>query len=154
VWARCKSSRSFAFVIYGCAYTDLGSSACITSILRLKHLEHFGGLADATWDDVGAGIWSAIENSCAVICACLPTLRPLMAMMFPRLFGTVGRQSHVPLTNETGGKGTQVRMEVLVSTEIEQSLGDAKRSGSSDEGSEAEIFWTPGVESVITGQAK
>ncbi|CCF35715.1 hypothetical protein CH063_07439 [Colletotrichum higginsianum] len=33
---------------------------------------------DVTWDVIPALVWSEIELCCAVICACIPTLRPLM----------------------------------------------------------------------------
>lgn len=33
--------------------------------------------SDVTWSYVDAGIWSALEPSMAVICACIPSIRPL-----------------------------------------------------------------------------
>jgi hypothetical protein len=38
---------------------------------------------DPPWDNVGAAIWSIIELNCAIICASLPTLRPLIAKVVP-----------------------------------------------------------------------
>jgi hypothetical protein len=38
---------------------------------------------DPPWDNVGAAIWSVIELNCAIICASLPTLRPLVATVVP-----------------------------------------------------------------------
>lgn len=38
---------------------------------------------DPPWDNVGAAIWSVIELNCAIICASLPTLRPLVAKVVP-----------------------------------------------------------------------
>ncbi|KAL8932027.1 MAG: hypothetical protein Q9211_006573 [Gyalolechia sp. 1 TL-2023] len=32
---------------------------------------------DLTWNYINAGIWSALEPSMAVVCACIPSLRPL-----------------------------------------------------------------------------
>ena len=41
-------------------------------------------------DNVGAASWSAIECNVGIICACLPTLRPLISCIIPRLLSTVG----------------------------------------------------------------
>jgi hypothetical protein len=40
---------------------------------------------DPPWDNVGAAMWSAIELNVAIICASLPTLRPLAAKFIPGL---------------------------------------------------------------------
>ncbi|KAL8847939.1 MAG: hypothetical protein Q9221_007004 [Calogaya cf. arnoldii] len=36
--------------------------------------------SDVTWNFINAGIWSALEPSMAVICACIPSLRPLFSL--------------------------------------------------------------------------
>ncbi|KAL8994250.1 MAG: hypothetical protein Q9169_005719 [Polycauliona sp. 2 TL-2023] len=36
--------------------------------------------SDVTWNFINAGIWSALEPSIAVICACIPSLRPLFTL--------------------------------------------------------------------------
>ena len=38
--------------------------------------------ADITWNYINAGIWSAVEPSVAVMCACLPSLRPLFSVLY------------------------------------------------------------------------
>ncbi|KAL8722461.1 MAG: hypothetical protein Q9225_001083 [Loekoesia sp. 1 TL-2023] len=35
---------------------------------------------DVTWNYVNASLWSALEPSMAVICACIPSLRPLFSL--------------------------------------------------------------------------
>lgn len=35
---------------------------------------------DVTWNFINAGIWSSLEPSMAVVCACIPSLRPLYSM--------------------------------------------------------------------------
>lgn len=37
-------------------------------------------------DNVGAATWSAVECNVAIICASLPSLRPLLSRLLPRLF--------------------------------------------------------------------
>lgn len=41
---------------------------------------------DSTWDNTNAAVWSYIELAIGVLAASLPTLKPLMARLFPRLF--------------------------------------------------------------------
>ncbi|KAJ5831919.1 Integral membrane protein [Penicillium riverlandense] len=63
----------------------LGSFVCITSIVRLTALKKIADSSDPTYDNVGAASWSAIECNTGIICACLPTLKPLLARLFPRM---------------------------------------------------------------------
>lgn len=59
-------------------------------------------------DNVGAATWSAVECNVAIICASLPSLRPFVSRLFPRLFSGVGSSqrtkdaksnSHGPFSN-------------------------------------------------------
>lgn len=68
-------------------------SACVTSMMRLKYIVSFGRSVDATWDNVPVILWSMIETYTAVICACLMTLRPLLVICFPVIFGTTKSNS-------------------------------------------------------------
>jgi hypothetical protein len=40
---------------------------------------------DFTWDYAVPGYWTTIETNFAIICACVMTLRPLIAKLFPGL---------------------------------------------------------------------
>lgn len=64
-------------------------SVCITSIIRLVSLKRIADSADPTFDNVGAASWSAIECNTGIICACLPTLKPLMSKIMPGLLSTL-----------------------------------------------------------------
>ncbi|KAF9872490.1 integral membrane protein [Colletotrichum karsti] len=66
---------------------SLGSFACITTMVRLKYLVTFSSTFDTTWDNVDIVIWSIIEEFCAILCASLPALRPLLQKV-PRIFST------------------------------------------------------------------
>src|SRR5271155_524357 len=55
----------------------------MTSILRLHSLYVISRSDDVTWDNVGAATWSSVELNVGIMCACLPTLRPLMNRLFP-----------------------------------------------------------------------
>ena len=67
--------------------TQPSNSTCITSILRLHSINVIANSNDVTWDNVGAATWSAVELNTAIICACLPTLKPIIDFVFPRLLG-------------------------------------------------------------------
>ncbi|PGH19269.1 hypothetical protein AJ80_04136 [Polytolypa hystricis UAMH7299] len=66
----------------------VGGFVCITSGLRLQSLRVIGRSQDKTWDNVGAAAWSAVECNVGIICCCLPTLRPLVARLFPRFLSS------------------------------------------------------------------
>jgi hypothetical protein len=89
---------------------SVGSFACIASMVRLKHLIGFGDFTDSTWDNMDITLWSCIELAVAVICACLPALRPLVSRVLPKIFGSVqstsmatGDPSRAPSRPDTKG---------------------------------------------------
>ena len=45
-------------------------------------------------DNVGAASWSAIECNTGIICACLPTLKPLISRILPGLISTLSGNRH------------------------------------------------------------
>lgn len=59
-------------------------SACLISILRLYSLYVIADSPDVTWDNVEAATWSSGELNAAIICACLPTLKPIIGRLYPR----------------------------------------------------------------------
>ncbi|CAH0037997.1 unnamed protein product, partial [Clonostachys solani] len=63
----------------------VGAFVTIISILRLKSLVNFAMSSNATWDYFDVTMWSIIEISVGVMCACLPTVRLLLVRMFPAL---------------------------------------------------------------------
>lgn len=67
----------------------LGGFVCITSIVRLVSLKKISDSMDPTFDNVGAASWSAIECNTGIICACLPTLKPLISKLLPGLISTL-----------------------------------------------------------------
>ncbi|KAH8756854.1 hypothetical protein BGZ57DRAFT_772220, partial [Hyaloscypha finlandica] len=74
---------------------SVGSFACITSIIRLKYLAAFGSSFDVTWDNTDVVMWSFIELATAEICACLPTIRPLLVHYIPSIFqSTIGSKNN------------------------------------------------------------
>ncbi|KAL8987445.1 MAG: hypothetical protein Q9177_003341, partial [Variospora cf. flavescens] len=69
------SQKSVLTGIFVCA-----GFVCIISIIRmvvLSRLHH----ADVTWNFVNSAIWSAAEPCMGVVSACIPSLRPLVALI-------------------------------------------------------------------------
>ncbi|KAL4759500.1 uncharacterized protein BDW70DRAFT_161601 [Aspergillus foveolatus] len=66
----------------------VGGFVCITSICRLISLKRIADSSDPTYDNVGAATWSAVECNVGIVCACLPTLRPLLSRMIPQLLSS------------------------------------------------------------------
>ncbi|KAL1863285.1 hypothetical protein Plec18170_000118 [Paecilomyces lecythidis] len=66
----------------------VGAIVCVTSILRLSGLHQVAVSKDTSWDNVHAAYWTAAECNVAIICACLPYLRPLIVRMFPHLINS------------------------------------------------------------------
>lgn len=63
-------------------------SACVTSIVRLRYLYVASVSTDLTYDNVGAATWSSIELNTAIMCACIPAMRPFISFVFPKLLST------------------------------------------------------------------
>ncbi|KAJ9297322.1 hypothetical protein DTO271G3_4615 [Paecilomyces variotii] len=79
----------------------LGSFVTVTSCLRLKSLFVISKAKDQTYDNVGAATWSAVECNVAIICACLPSLRPFISRMFPRLFNGISSSKTKDIRSRT-----------------------------------------------------
>lgn len=85
-------------------------SVCIISIVRLHSLLIITTSKDQSYDNAPVAVFSIVEINVALICACLPTLRPLLVKWFPRLSsgsrGTHGASGG--LSNSHGLKRTSV----------------------------------------------
>lgn len=62
----------------------IGIFVVVTSCLRVTSLDLFATSPDNTYD-IANVMWTIIEPNVAVICACLPILRPLVVRLFPSL---------------------------------------------------------------------
>lgn len=50
---------------------------------------------------MGAASWSAVECNVGIICACLPTLRPLVSSIIPRFLSSIGSSGHTHSDNDS-----------------------------------------------------
>jgi hypothetical protein len=74
-----------------CDQANILDSAVITGILRLHALYVATISTDLTYDNIDAATWSAAELNVAIMCACVPALRPVISMIFPRLLSSTMR---------------------------------------------------------------
>ncbi|KAK1833848.1 hypothetical protein QBC39DRAFT_345368 [Podospora conica] len=61
---------------------SLGFFTCAISVIRIQYLKLS---PDVTWDNVESSCWSITELCSGIICACLPTLRPLLIKLVPSM---------------------------------------------------------------------
>ncbi|KAK3935172.1 Phosphoglucosamine mutase [Diplogelasinospora grovesii] len=59
-----------------------GLFVCLVSVLRTLWLKDLLYSTDFTWDLVSIANWSSAEINIAIVCACLTTLKPLLAKLF------------------------------------------------------------------------
>ncbi|KAL8688973.1 MAG: hypothetical protein Q9218_005243 [Villophora microphyllina] len=75
-------------------------------------------------DNYGAAIWSAIESNVGIVCACLPTFKPLIDRFFPGLMGHERRRSSgTPQADRMRTKHGYVRKASESDAEVELERG-------------------------------
>ncbi|MCJ1348173.1 hypothetical protein MMC31_006404 [Peltigera leucophlebia] len=73
----------------------LGSLICIVSIVRLRALVDWT-IQDGTYANSRAIMWTSLESSLGIICACIVVMRPYFGKLFPN--------SHVKLSSSNPQK--------------------------------------------------
>ncbi|KXG53583.1 uncharacterized protein PGRI_006330 [Penicillium griseofulvum] len=88
----------------------LGGFVCIASIVRIYYMTFLKNSADVTWIMGDVFIWSSVEPSIGIVCACLPTLHPLLRSFLARVFGiSTGRYAKTSSNQESAKKKIFVR---------------------------------------------
>ncbi|CAI6269338.1 unnamed protein product [Periconia digitata] len=115
-----------------------GLIVCIISIVRLQTLVAISNSDDPTYDNLAAAMLSAIEVNVGIVCACLPSMRPLFSAIMPAYFPnptTNGRRTY----DEERTKHFRTRSE----TTLAQPPRAASKGGHSRSGSNSSQFRTP-----------
>ncbi|KAJ1324311.1 CFEM domain-containing protein [Microdochium nivale] len=88
----------------------VGFFVTLVAVLRLQSLLTFSQQSsNVTMDFVDISVWSTVEISVGIICACMPALRSLLSLAMPSAFGiTEQRQSASP-AGESGKSGKSGR---------------------------------------------
>lgn len=74
----------------------LGLFVTVCTIVRMTTFKTGARGTDTTYDGAITLIWSLIETNVAIICACLPLLRPLIARLVPGFNKTKSRSKDKP----------------------------------------------------------
>jgi hypothetical protein len=84
----------------------------VISIVRFKSLYGISVSQDVSRDDVPIADWTAVECNIGIMCACLPTLKPLLSRFLPFLVhsGPGGSDSAQELSqHQNFGRSTKSR---------------------------------------------
>ncbi|RFU71915.1 integral membrane [Trichoderma arundinaceum] len=82
------------------------SSVTVTSILRATTLNFSTTSPDTTFD-ITSTLWTIIEENVAIICACLPMCRIVLAFIFPKIFGGNTTKGSTGASGLSGGMGSE-----------------------------------------------
>ncbi|MCJ1378458.1 hypothetical protein MMC17_001557 [Xylographa soralifera] len=77
-------AREKKFGVY--AALSLGIFACAIEVVRICYCFRMNDVDDDTWDDFGIVIWTAVELSVAIVCACIPATAPLLKQTHKRRY--------------------------------------------------------------------
>ncbi|KAH7021377.1 uncharacterized protein B0I36DRAFT_275940 [Microdochium trichocladiopsis] len=81
----------------------VGTFVTVVSIIRLASLLQFSSSENVTYDYTGISTWSTVEISTGVICACMPSMRLILARFWPNLFASKAvASSGAPYYNRGG----------------------------------------------------
>ncbi|KAJ5114308.1 hypothetical protein NUU61_000067 [Penicillium alfredii] len=71
----------------------LGGFVCIASVVRIYYMSFLNSDLDITWVMGDVYVWSTVEPCIGILCACLPTLQPLLRLTLKTIMGSsAGRQ--------------------------------------------------------------
>ncbi|KAH8651299.1 hypothetical protein BX600DRAFT_473351 [Xylariales sp. PMI_506] len=72
----------------------VGTFVTVVSIIRLTSLVEFRSSANLTWDYWSVALWSSVEITIGMICACMPSLRVMLMRVMPGILGSTRDQSN------------------------------------------------------------
>lgn len=102
---------------YGLVFAfALGGFGCIISIVRLHAIKVSLTSPDPNLANSQPSLWSVVEVQVCIICACLPSLRPILVRIFPYAssFGSsngrsgIGKRSQHHTTNRNWAQGNGI----------------------------------------------
>jgi len=100
-----------------------GAVVCVISVLRLHSLAIMARSTDPSYDNTTAASFSAVEAWVAIICACLPTLRPLLSQWFSGLGSSTHESANIDTNGMYGTDGGSLHVEEMLRSR------DTKKSG-------------------------
>ncbi|KAF4541742.1 Integral membrane protein [Lasiodiplodia theobromae] len=103
----------------------LGSASCIVSICRLipiSKLLHQPRYGDVTWHWTPVAIWTQVELTFCIICACVPILKPFLSRHFPAIFPNNPDTRNRDTAFESPGLSTTIRFPAMQQLQQQQQL--------------------------------
>ncbi|EAW07002.1 putative integral membrane protein Pth11-like [Aspergillus clavatus NRRL 1] len=76
------------FQAHSCRSAADDSSVCVAIIVRIYFITFLSSSVDITWITGDVFIWSSVEPCVGIVCACLPTLQPLLKSALNRIMGS------------------------------------------------------------------
>ncbi|KAI9675382.1 MAG: hypothetical protein M1817_001286 [Caeruleum heppii] len=122
----------------------LGGFTCVASIIRVPTLEEVE-FFDSTWTSANTLVWTIIEVGLAIVCACLPVMRPLFRTLLANPFTGISGASKnsrryqggsIPQSGKVSWPGT--KKEGMISTDT--SNGDFQRLN--DSATDSQKTWS------------
>ncbi|KAH7141136.1 hypothetical protein EDB81DRAFT_799470 [Dactylonectria macrodidyma] len=90
---------------------SVGTFITVVSVIRLRALVKFAtNVENLTWDYLETVRWSFIEITVGIFCVCMPSLRLLLAYLFPKILGTSHRSTDMSQSNPAGQMDTGTNM--------------------------------------------
>ncbi|GAB1202905.1 hypothetical protein APSETT445_001529 [Aspergillus pseudonomiae] len=97
-------------------------SVCIAGIVRLVFLNRNTHSDDATWTVAPVFVWSCVEPSIGIVCACLPTLSPLFRRWWSSM--VTGKSGSASAKQTASGYNLSSRKSRLTSPSMTWTHGD------------------------------
>ncbi|KAK3896661.1 hypothetical protein C8A05DRAFT_20412 [Staphylotrichum tortipilum] len=145
---------------------SIGFFVCLISIIRMVSISRLD-FTDVPYQFSVVAYWGAVEVNLAIICACLTTLKPLVARFFPKLLDSMssektsqgGTLCHTGRHGTIGGGGAGSAAQRTRRTTLEERsfarLDDDSLKSDEEEGqSPYEMEATPGKGGVLTAPGK
>lgn len=99
------------------------NSSCIVSICRLipiSKLLHQPRYGDVTWHWTPVAIWTQVELTFCIICACVPILKPFLSRHFPSIFPNNPDTRNRDTAFESPGLSTTIRFPAMLQLQQQQ----------------------------------
>ena len=82
-----KAKKAGVFLAF-----SVGLFVCIVECIRIYYVFKISNSGDVTWNNAAVALWTAVEGCVSVICACIPTMAPLLK----NVHGNSRSNSHSP----------------------------------------------------------
>lgn len=79
-------------------------SVCLISVIRTIILNTLLYAEDVTWEMTAIANWSTVEMNIAIVCGCMPVLKPILSKVFEPIADRVLPKQHQELDDPIEGR--------------------------------------------------